>query len=469
MDRKYFLAVDIGASSGRHILAHLEDGKIVLEEIYRFKNGMDTENGHRIWDTERLFREIKTGMKKCCEDGKIPVSMAIDTWAVDYVLLDKDGKRLGPCYAYRDARTENMDKEVFGRISERELYERTGIQKAGFNTIFQLMAVKNEHPEWLEKAESLLMVPDYLNFLLTGVKKQEYTNATTTQLVNAYTHDWDRELIEKLELPGRLFREISEPGTEAGLLLDSVKEETGFNCKVILPATHDTGSAVMSLPTQKDDVLYISSGTWSLLGTELLKPNTSLAAQGANFTNEGGYSYRYRFLKNIMGLWMIQSVQKELMENDRTKQDLSFANLCKMASISKIPSVVDANDSRFLAPLSMIEEVRSACRETGQQVPESPWEIARVIYRSLARCYKYAVEELESISGKKYNAIHILGGGSKAAWLNELTAEETGLEVIAGPSEATALGNIGAQMIHEGSFSSLKDFRKAVEESKDSL
>ncbi|WP_036610038.1 rhamnulokinase [Oribacterium sp. P6A1] len=507
-EKIYYLAVDIGASSGRHILAHLENGKIVLEEMYRFPNGMDEENGHKVWDTERLFREIKTGMKKCCEAGKIPVSMAIDTWAVDYVLLDENDEKLGPCFAYRDSRTEGQDSEVYKVISEKELYDRTGIQKAIFNTIYQLNAVKEQHPEWLRKAGSFLMVPDYLNFLLTGVKKQEYTNASTTQLLDAVSCYWDRELIKKLGFPDKLFGELSMPGTVVGNLLPKVIEEVGFDCKVILPATHDTGSAVMSVPTVSEDVLYISSGTWSLLGTELLAPELSEEAHDANFTNEGGFDHRFRFLKNIMGLWMIQSVQKELiadydlyiekayeasgpkMQDKRenageshnsgdilgeteeisiedAKKYFSFANLCAKAKEASINSVVDANDSRFLAPKSMIEEVKKACRESGQQVPETPWEIARVIYHSLAVCYKKAVKEIEDITKKRYETIHIVGGGSNAEWLNELTAKETGLKVIAGPGEATAIGNIGAQMIASGVYEDLWMFRKAVSESFD--
>ena len=514
-EKIYYLAVDIGASSGRHILAHLENGKIVLEEMYRFPNGMDEENGHKVWDTERLFREIKTGMKKCCEAGKIPVSMAIDTWAVDYVLLDENDEKLGPCFAYRDSRTEGQDSEVYKVISEKELYDRTGIQKAIFNTIYQLNAVKEQHPEWLRKVGSFLMVPDYLNFLLTGVKKQEYTNASTTQLLDAVSCDWDRELIKKLGFPDNLFGELSMPGTvvkeksrnqsgettgvsignlketadsesrgKCGCLLPEVIEEVGFDCKVILPATHDTGSAVMSVPTVSEDVLYISSGTWSLLGTELLAPELSEEAHNANFTNEGGFDHRFRFLKNIMGLWMIQSVQKELVdkpekymgttdskENDGNpeyfKNYFSFANLCAKAKEASINSVVDANDSRFLAPKSMIDEVKAACSESGQQVPETPWEIARVIYHSLAVCYKKAVKEIEDITKKRYETIHIVGGGSNAEWLNELTAKETGLKVIAGPGEATAIGNIGAQMIASGVYEDLWMFRKAVSESFD--
>ena len=470
MQKAYYLAVDIGASSGRHMLAHMEDGHIVLEEVYRFHNGNDSENGHLVWDTERLFREILAGMKVCGEMGKVPISMGIDTWAVDYVLLDDEGRKIGPCYGYRDSRTKGMDEKVYELVPQHELYARTGIQKAIFNTVYQLMAAKVQEPGTLEKAGSLLMIPDYLHYLLTGVKKQEYTNATSTQLVNPVTNTWDYELIEKLGYPKKLFGELSLPGTVVGNLLPEVREEVGYDLTVVLPATHDTGSAVMSVPSEADDVLYISSGTWSLMGTELMTANAGEKAEAANFTNEGGYDYRYRFLRNIMGLWMIQSVKKEFeagyaYEGRKEGEDYGFGNICDRASSETISSLVDANDDRFLAPKSMIAEVQAACRESGQEVPETPWQIARVIYRSLAECYRAAAAEVEEVTGRKYDTINIVGGGSKAEWLNQLTAEITGRRVLAGPGEATAIGNLGAQMIHDGVFGGLKDFRRCVFES----
>ncbi len=466
----YYLAVDIGASSGRHILAHLEEGKIILEEIYRFYNGMDDKGNHKVWDTDRLFSEILEGMKKCKELGKIPETMGIDTWGVDYVLLDKDDQKLGDCIAYRDNRTEGMDAKVAELISEEELYLRTGIQKAIFNTIYQLMSTKLRNPEKLTNARSLLMIPDYFHFLLTGVRRQEYTNASTTGLLNAMTCDWDHELIARLGYPDELFGELSMPGTVVGPLKKDIENQVGFSCNVVLPATHDTGSAVMSVPCTDENTLYISSGTWSLMGCELEEANCSDKAREANFTNEGGYQKRYRFLKNIMGLWMIQSVKKELEEGydypgKNVDDDYSFANLCDRASKETIDSVVPANDGRFLNPDSMIKEVQKACREQNMQVPQTPWELSRVIYRSLAVCYREATEEIEQITGKHFDSINIVGGGSNAAYLNELTAKETGRSVNAGPSEATAIGNIGAQMLAKGEFASLNDFRKCVYES----
>ena len=310
--RQYYLAIDIGASSGRHILAHMENGKMILEEIYRFPNGMIEKNGHKCWDTEALFDAILEGMKKCKEVGKVPVSMGIDTWAVDYVLLDKENKMIGDAVGYRDGRTMGMDEKVYAIIPEEKLYERTGIQKQIFNTIYQLMAVKEQDSKMLGQAETMLMIPEYFNYLLTGKKAAEYTNATTTQLVSPETKDWDYELIEMLGYPRQIFQKIEKPGTVLGNLTEEVKKEVGFDCKVILPATHDTGSAVMAVPTNDENTIYISSGTWSLMGTELKKADCSKESRLHNFTNEGGYDYRFRYLKNIMGLWMIQSVRCEI-------------------------------------------------------------------------------------------------------------------------------------------------------------
>ena len=457
----YYLAVDIGASSGRHILAHLENGKMVLEEVHRFPNGMVEKDGENVWDVDELFAQIKLGMKKCGELGKIPVSVGVDTWGVDFVLLDDKGERIGNAVAYRDGRTRGMDEEVYKVIPEDALYARTGIQKAIFNTIYQLMALKVRRPEQLAEAETLLMMPDYFHYLLSGVAATEYTEATTGQLICPETKDWDMELIEKLGYPKKIFRKIVTPGTMLGELTREVQEEVGFTCKVVVPATHDTGSAVIAVPTDSDNALYISSGTWSLLGTERMQANCSPESKANNMTNEGGYEYRFRDLKNIMGLWMIQSVKKEI------GGDLSFGEICEMASGCSITSIVDCNDDRFLAPANMTEEVRAACRETGQQVPEGLAEIASVIYNSLAKCYARTIKGLEGITGCKYDCIHIVGGGANADYLNRLTAEATGIPVYAGPTEATAIGNVAAQMITAGDLTDLKAARKCVFDSFD--
>lgn len=456
---KYFLAVDIGASSGRHILGCLKDGKIELEEVYRFPNGMDEKNGSLCWDTDRLFEEILNGMKKCREIGKIPMSIGVDTWGVDFVLLDKDDRMIGEAVGYRDSRTDDMDKAVFEIVPERELYARTGIQKAIYNTIYQLMAIKKNHPEYLEKAEALLMMPDYFHFRLSGKKVQEYSEATTSQLVDPKTRNWDYELVEKLGFPGKILQQIEMPGTNIGCLKEDIQREVGFNCDVILPPTHDTASAVMAVPTDAKNTCYISSGTWSLMGVEREEPDCSDKSRERNFTNEGGYDGSITYLTNIMGLWMIQSVRNKLAP------DKGYGEICEEASKETISSIVDAQDDAFLAPDDMAEAIRDKCRNSGQEVPETLPQLAAVIYRSLAKCYADKLKEIEELTGKKYDRIHIIGGGSNAGWLNELSAKQAGVKVYAGPGEATALGNILSQMIENGLFGSLEQARRCVADS----
>lgn len=457
---KYYLAVDIGASSGRLILGHLENGKMELEEVHRFENGMVKKDGELCWEFDRLFQEIKNGLKNCKEIGKIPVSMGVDTWGVDFVLMDKDDKVLGNTVGYRDHRNEGMDEEVYKTISLEDLYARTGIQKAIFNTVYQLMAVKTKHPEYLEQAETMLHVPDYFHYLLTGKKTCEYTEATTGQLVNAETKDWDYELIDKLGYPRKMFQKLIMPGTSVGHFTEEVKAEVGFDVEVVAPATHDTGSAVLAVPANDDDFIYISSGTWSLMGIEREKADCSKKSCEMNFTNEGGYAGRFRYLKNIMGLWMIQSVRHEYDDK------YGFAEICQMAEEAKdFPSRVDANDECFLSPESMIEEVKDYCRRTGQKVPETLGEIATIIYTSLAECYAKTAKELEEMTGRTFSRIHVVGGGSNAGYLNELTARATGKEVHAGPGEATAIGNITAQMLKAEEFKSIEEARTTIHES----
>lgn len=456
---KYFLAIDIGASSGRHILGSLEDGKIQLEEIYRFWNGMDKKDGSLCWDVDRLFNEILAGMKKCKELGKIPESVGIDTWGVDFVLLDEADNIVGETIGYRDHRTDGMDAKVYELIKEEELYSRTGIQKAIYNTIYQLMAVKCQHPDWLEKAESMLMIPDYFHFKLCGNKVQEYSEATTAQLVNPDTRDWDFELIDRLGFPARIFQKIYMPGSKVGSLTDEVKDIVGYDCQVVLPPTHDTASAVMAVPSNKADTCYISSGTWSLMGVERDDADCSKTSMEANFTNEGGYGGKITYLANIMGLWMIQSVRNELAP------DMGYGQLCEQASRETITTVVDCQDDSFLSPESMVAAIKDYCVKSGQQVPETLPEIASVVYNSLARCYGEKMAEIERLTGVTYDCINIIGGGSNAAYLNELTAKYTGKKVLAGPGEATAIGNILAQMIEAKMFDSLSSARECVAKS----
>ncbi len=459
---KYYLAVDMGASSGRLILGHMEEGKMVLEEVYRFENGMVNKDGELCWEFDRIFQEVIQGLKKCGEMGKIPVSMGVDTWGVDFVLLDKDGKVLGNTVGYRDHRTDGMDEEVYKIIPLEDLYERTGIQKEIFNTIYQLMAVKKKHPQYLEQAETLLHVPDYFHYLLTGKKTCEYTEATTGQLVSPFTLDWDYELIDMLGYPRKIFQKLIMPGTPIGHFSEAVKAEVGFDVEVVAPATHDTGSAVLAVPANDDDFIYISSGTWSLMGLERMVPDCSKKSCQMNLTNEGGYGGRFRYLKNIMGLWMIQSVRHEFDDA------YSFGQLCQMAEENQdFPSRVDANADCFLSPANMTSEVKNYCERTGQQVPETIGELSAVIYASLAECYARTARELEEMTGRTYSRIHVVGGGANAEYLNKLTARVTGKEVHAGPGEATAIGNITAQMLKAGEFSTVEEARTVIHESFD--
>ena len=458
---KYYLAIDIGASSGRHILGYIKNEKLVQEEIYRFPNNLIVKAGSLCWDLDNLFEEILHGMKICKEIGKLPVSVGIDTWGVDFVLLDGNSDILGDTVSYRDDRTKGMDGEVYKHMPETELYKRTGIPRQMFNTIFQLMAVKKTG--LLDDAKTMLMLPDYLHYRLSGVAKTEYTIASTTGLLNAHTHQWDDEVINACGFPRGMFQEIVASGTLLGGLTSEIQSIVGYDANVVTPAAHDSGSAVMAVPSLDSDIMFISSGTWSVFGAERPGPDCSEESMTRNFANEGCYGFRIKYIKNIMGLWMIQSVRKELGNVH------SFEELCILAEKETIPSIVDCDDDRFFAPQSMTRQLQEACEESGQPVPESPGELAAVIYNSLADCYRRAVEELEQMTGIHYPAIHIIGGGANAGYLNDLTARHTGKTVHAGPSEATAIGNILSQMICDGQFQDHHSARLCVKASLSGL
>lgn len=455
---KYYLAVDIGASSGRHIIGHLDSGRLVLQEIHRFENKLHTRGGYLCWDSDTLFREIIAGMKKC-GPGRQPASVGIDTWAVDFALLDRQGRLLGDTVGYRDHRTDGMDAVVEQFISAAALYRKTGIQKQPFNTIYQLAALKKEQPELLAQAARLLMLPEYFSYLLSGEMKNEYTNATSTNLVNALDMDWDADILNAMGLRRELFGTLNMPGTRVGRLTSAIQQEVGYDCDVVFPATHDTASAVLAVPSPDADFIYLSSGTWSLLGVELAQPNCSPEAQQANFTNEGGVAGRYRFLKNIMGLWIIQSIKRELKE-------YTYDQLCDMAMLeAEFNGRIDVNDPSFLSPENMTEAVLDYCRRHGQAAPATTGQLMRCVYASLADSYAAAVAEIEQITGKIYKRLHIVGGGSKDKLLNQLTAEATGKEVWTGPAEATAAGNIAAQMLGDGSVVSVEEARNLIRDS----
>lgn len=474
---RYYLAIDIGASSGRHILGYIEDGKLVLEEIYRFENRQVYKNGHDCWDMDNLWEGIVGGLKACKTLGKIPATVGIDTWAVDYVLLDEHDRVIGDAVAYRDSRTEGMRERVNEIIPADVLYGKTGIQYQPFNTIYQLTALKNEHPEQFKKAKHFLMIPEYFNFCLTGVKKNEYTNASSTNLLNAEEKTWDKEIIKTLGFPREIFGELAMPETVVGTLLPEIQKEVGFDTTVILPATHDTGSAFLAIPAKDDHAVYISSGTWSLLGVENENPITTPESQAQNFTNEGGAWYRYRYLKNIMGLWMIQSIRRELngvtyVQGKGTaslsEKKWSFPDLIAEAKKANgFDGIVDVNKEVFLAPDSMIEAIKEECRQSGQQVPETVGEIMQCVYNSLSLCYRDAIRDLEMLTGKTYTSINIVGGGCQDDYLNEMTAKSTGLPVYAGPVEGTAIGNLIVQMIAGGEIADLESARAMIRESFD--
>jgi rhamnulokinase len=436
---EYYLAVDLGASGGRHILGCVENGKLVLEEVHRFSHVPQKQGDSLIWDDEEMFRQITEGLKKCGSMGKAPCSMGIDTWGVDYALVDGSGAVIKPVYAYRDTRTEAFMNTA---VPFEKLYEVTGIASQPFNTIYQILA--DRAAGRLEKAEFMFQLPEYFSARLTGNLKSkennEYTMASTTGLLDARNKVWAKDVFENLGLPLRLFKPVREPPYDIGELSHDIQNAVGFNCRVLMVASHDTASAVAVTGA---DTLYISSGTWSLLGV-VGDPVLSAEAREAGYTNEGAWNGKIRFLKNIMGLWIIQSVKHELGDK------YSFAELESMACEAEKKAgpgwTVDVNKARFFSPSSMINEIKDEYKSTGQKVPETPGELAYCVYTSLAQCYKTAILDLERITGKRYPSISIIGGGSKDSYLNSLTALYTGKPVYAGPTEATATGNILLQM-----------------------
>lgn len=451
------LAVDIGASGGRHIVGWLEDGGIRTREVYRFPNGAARQGGHLCWDVEGLFRHVVEGMAACKAQGFTPETMAIDTWAVDYVLLDEQGDRLGETVAYRDERTQGMDGLLEAALPFSRHYRLTGIAKQPFNTVYQLMATLREHPEYREQAADFLLIPEYLNYRLTGCKAHEWTNVSTTALADAETHAWSTEVLQAAGLPQSWFRTpILEPGEALGGLLPQVSARAGFECKVILPASHDTGSAYMAVPARGEGAAFLSSGTWSLLGTELPEPLTGPDSLAAGFTNEGGWDHTTRYLKNIMGMWMLQCLRKE------TGERYTYAEMAEMAATSAYPAWIDATDNRFLAPASMLAEVKAALAEAGAPQPKTLADVLRAVTVGLAVCYRDSIREMATLTGHEFTSVNIVGGGSQNRTLNQLTADWTGLPVYAGPTEGTALGNLAAQMLACGEFTDLRQVRRAL-------
>lgn len=453
---KYCLAVDIGASSGRHILGYIDNGILKLEEVYRFENNIKEENGSLIWDIEHLVSEVKEGIKKCGETGKIPATVAIDTWGVDYVLLDGDKKEIMPAVSYRDSRTNGIPEEIDKIIPRTELYKRTGIQPINFNTVYQLYCDKKSGK--LDNAKHFLMIPEYLSFKLTGVLKNEYTNATTGAIVNANTKQRDDELLKMLGIKTDIFEPLSLPGTVVGNLSEEVKEFVGFDTTVLLCPSHDTASAVAACPVG-DNGVYISSGTWSLIGTENTYPVLSEEAMLGGFTNEGGINYRYRFLENIMGMWLFQNIRRNL------DKKYTYDEMMNMAMESEFTELINPNAKEFVAPENMIEAIRTYLGK-----PELPLgDVLNSVYHSLANSYNDAVKTIERVSGKQIDLINIIGGGSKDKYLNQLTKQHTGKKVLAGPTEATATGNLISQLMYIDKDYTLEAARETVKKSFDIL
>lgn len=461
MGKNYFLAFDLGASSGRAILGILSNGNLELKEVHRFKNQMSLIHGSYFWNIFNLFDELKTGLKKCISEfGIQPESIGVDTWGVDYALVNAEGQLAGLPFAYRDHRTDNAMDDFFKRFPRKETYYLSGIQFMQFNTLFQLFASVQEESSVLKTADKLLFTPDTFNYLFTGVKKNEYTIASTSQLVKPGKAQWEPKLFEAAEIPQKLMCEIIQPGEVIGDILPEVMEETGSSkIPCISVASHDTASAIASVPAEGGEWAYLSSGTWSLLGIESKEPIVSAESLAMNFTNEGGVEGTTRFLKNIMGMWLIQEC-KRIWDEEKTLDWQEIVDLSDQAEPFKC--LINPDDPVFLNPGNMPKAIKEYCSKKGQAIPETKGEIARCIYDSLVLKYRYTIEQIESVTGKTIEKLHIIGGGAHNTRMNQLTADALGIPVYAGPTEATATGNLMLQAKAKGIVNSLKDIREIV-------
>ena len=462
MKKIKMLAIDLGASSGRGIIGTFDGEKITLEENHRFPNEPVMVAGQFTWDIVRILHEIKTSIRKCAnsEDNDI-ASIGIDTWGVDFGFLDKKGHLLSNPVHYRDLRTVGIPAYSEDFVSSDEVYDITGIQVLELNSLYQLLAVKKNDPEIFDIAADMLFVPDLLNYFLTGYKQTEYTIASTSQLLDAKKRDWSYELIEKFGLPEKLFSNVVKPGTVCGSFLPSLSEEFGgLNPKVISVAAHDTGSAVLAVPAKSEKFIWISSGTWSIMGTETKDPVISEKSKEYNFTNEGGYGDTIRFSKNITGLWVEQESKRQW---EREGEKISFAELAEMAAEAEpLRCFIDTDDARFATPGNIPKRIADYCRETGQFVPQTKGEIVRCILESLAMRYRYTVECIDEMCGERIPAINIVGGGTKEEQLSQFAATACGRPVYAGPVEATAIGNIAAQAIALGAIKDMWEAREII-------
>lgn len=480
-----YAAIDLGASSGRIVVGYIEAGKLILKEIFRFDNIQIRINGHDCWDLDMIENNILKGLSFCKKSGYIPKTIGIDTWGVDFVGIDKSGKVVGNPVAYRDKRTEGIMDESYPMTFE-QIYRRCGIQKLEFNTLYQMVALKRQNQDIYNRTYKFLMIPEYLMYKLTGKLVSEYTNCSTTSMINVESCDWDKEIFTKYAFDKDKFISPSMPGFIIGPVTEEVSKKIGFKPNVVLCATHDTGSAYLSVPSNDKNSAILSSGTWSLLGCINDHAITVEAARNANFTNEGGYQKKFRFLKNIMGLWIIQSVRRELngvdyvegkeksncsislkdIFKDYEDKQYSFLDLANAARKSSyFTCCFDVNDSRFLSPNSMIQEVLSACNDINQQVPTTIGELMNSIYFSLVSCYKTEIEQLSNITGISFDSLSIVGGGCQDDYLNQLTSDILNIDVYAGPIEGTSIGNIGVQLISNDAVDNLNDFKNIIRKS----
>ena len=462
MSKLKMLAIDLGASSGRGIIGEYDGTKLALRENHRFSNDPVKVNGAFSWDILRIFFEIKNALRTCANSGDRDIkTIGIDTWGVDFGLLGKDGRLLENPYNYRDARTDNINIEAYKRVSKEQLYNITGLQYLQFNTIFQLLALSVQRPHILENADKLLMIPDLLNYFLTGIKKTEYTIASTSALLNAGTRNWDKSLFAPMGIPEKLFTEIVPPGNILGGLLPEIIEDVGdIKAKVVNVASHDTGSAIAAVPAKGENFVYISSGTWSLMGMESKEPVITEKSAFYDFTNEGGVNNSIRVLRNVMGLWLAQESRRQW---EREGEKISFDEMAD-AALKSAPckSLINVDLPEFIAPGNMPERIREVCGRTGQPVPQTKGEVIRCIFDSLALKYKRTFRQINELQGVNAPYINIVGGGTKETLLCQFTADACGVPVYAGPVEATAIGNIAVQMMALGEISGLGEAREII-------
>lgn len=457
-----FLAFDLGAESGRGVIGHLGEGGLRLHEVHRFPNTPVRVGDNLHWDVLRLWSEVQGGLAKANQAfGDTLTSVGVDAWGVDYGLLAPDDTLLGNPHTYRDDRTEGMVERAFQIVPREELYRRTGIQIARINTLYQLLAMAEASSPALQSARQLLTIPDLFNFWLTGRKVNEFTIATTTQCYDPRRGDWAYDLLERMGIPRHIFGQIVPPGTVLGALRPSVATETGCEgLAVVAPATHDTASAVAAVPFGRDGGIFLSSGTWSLMGIEVERPVINEQCLAYNLTNEGGVDGTFRLLKNIMGLWLVQECRRQWA---RTGDACDYDELTQRAAQAPAfgPLIVP-NDPRFLAPGDVPERIRGYCEETGQQVPETPGQVIRCALESLALEYRRVAEQLDGLAGRPLEVIHVIGGGARNRLLNQFTADATGRSVVAGPVEATTIGNVLVQALAMGQIGSLAEGRSLV-------